>query len=77
MALRKTVFIGPFIHCVTPTELEICTTGSIGVNEDGRIAFVSRHKDDRQSRLDDKGWKDAKVVRIQNHSFVLPGFVGM
>lgn len=42
-SLHKTIYIGPFVHCVSPTKLEICTTGAIGVDERGVISFIDRN----------------------------------
>lgn len=75
MALEKTIYIGPFIQCETLTELDVVPNGMIGVNEQGKIAFVLRTVKGRQMPAGE-GWEDAKIVRIQDHGFFFPGFIG-
>lgn len=75
-ALHKTIYIGPFVHCATLTELDVCPNGTIGVNEDGKIAFILRDRQERQVPQG-QGWKEAKIVRIQDHGFFFPGFIGL
>nr|POF13278.1 putative guanine deaminase [Quercus suber] len=74
MALEKTVYVGPFVHCKTLTELDICTNGMIGVDESGKIAFVSRSQG-KDLRSHGKEWEDAKIVSIPDHGFFFPGFI--
>lgn len=76
MALQKTLYVGPFIHCKTLTTLDVCTSAVIGVGEDGKIAFVERDVDVTQSSVR-QGWEDAKVVRIDGSGWFFPGFIGM
>ena len=75
MTFEKAIYIGPFVHCKTLKELEICTTGAIGVDERGKIAFVSRDANGRQT-WSDKDWDRAKTVTIPDHGFFFPGFIG-
>ncbi len=42
MTLEKTIYIGPFVHSESLTELDICPNGMIGVDEAGKIAFIRR-----------------------------------
>lgn len=72
-ATRKTIYIGPIIQSKSLNELDICLEGAIGVNEHGKIAFVSR---DQTLPLDEE-WKDAKCIRLSNNEFFFPGFIGM
>ena len=74
-SLEKTIYIGPFIHCESLTELDICPNGMIGVDEDGKIAFVLRSIKGRRFP-DGEGWEQAKIVRVQDHGFFFPGFIG-
>ena len=76
MALEKTIYIGPYIHCETLTELDVCPHGMIGVDEDGKIAWIIR---DIKGRMipHDGHWENAKIVRIQDHGFFFPGFIGL
>lgn len=76
MTLKKTVYVGPFVHCVSLQELEICTTGAIGVGETGKIAFVDRDVDVAGYTPAREEWKDAQIVRIQDNGFFFPGFIG-
>lgn len=76
MALDKTIYVGPFVHSVSLQELEICTDAAIGVDESGKIAFVERDVQDSGSVTSKEGWKDAKIVRLQENSFFFPGFIG-
>lgn len=76
MALEKTLYIGPFIHCETLTELDICPNGMIGVDEKGKIAFIVRSVKGQQIPFNG-GWEDAKTVRINGPGFFFPGFIGM
>lgn len=80
--LKCTVYIGRFIHCLSLTELEICEEGAIGVDEQGKIAFVER--DVRGERVEDVenvverfGWGGCEVVRVKGEGFFFPGFIGM
>lgn len=75
MSLEKTIYVGPFIHCETLTELDIAVNGMIGVDEHGTIAFIRR--DMKGKQLPDKpGWEEAKFVRINvRHGFFFPGFI--
>ena len=75
MSLDKTIYIGPFVHCETLTQLDVCPFGMIGVDEEGKIAFLSRDMKGRQLPSHE-GWEDAKVIRIQDHGFFFPGFIG-
>ncbi len=75
MALQKTIYIGPFVHSESLTDLDICPNGMIGVNEAGKIAWILR--DIKGRRMPDgQGWEEAKIVRIQDHGFFFPGFIG-
>ena len=75
MALDKTIYVGPFVHCETLTELDVCPNGMIGVDERGKIAFILRSMKGRRIPSDE-GWEQAKIVRIQDHGFFFPGFIG-
>ncbi|KAK3117096.1 hypothetical protein LTR53_001901 [Teratosphaeriaceae sp. CCFEE 6253] len=74
MALEKTIYIGPFIHSDSLAELEICTNGMIGVDEEGKIAYVSRDMKGRQLPAQE-GWENAKTVYTDRHGFFFPGFI--
>lgn len=75
MAQQKTIYAGTLIHCRSLTELDICPNGAIGVDENGKIAFVRQSVDETPVPSDD-GWKDAKVVQTPENGFFFPGFIG-
>lgn len=75
MSLEKIVYVGPFAHCKTLEEVDICPDGAIGVNEEGIIAFVLRDVQ-AENKSFGEGWEQAKVVRIKGHGFFFPGFIG-
>lgn len=75
MALEKKIYVGPFIHCISLTELEICLAGAIGVDEDGKIAFVLKNVEDGKLPTRE-GWEAAKTVKVEGNSFFFPGFIG-
>lgn len=75
MALEKTLYIGPFIETPSLGELDICPNGMIGVDEQGKIAFVTRSVKGAQIPVEG-GWEDAKVVRINGTGWFFPGFIG-
>jgi hypothetical protein len=75
---QKTIYSGPFVHSLTPHELDVCTAGgAIGVDESGKIAFIERSVEDVEKLANEKGWADAQIVRIQGFGFFFPGFIGM
>lgn len=72
----KRIYIGPFVHAKSLQQLEICTTGAIGVDEHGKIAFVERAAHNGQLLVTPPGFKDAKTIRLRGNSFFFPGFIG-
>jgi hypothetical protein len=68
----KTVYVGPIIQCKSLTELDINLHGSIGVDEHGKISFVSREHFARS----DPEWLEADVVHLGKNEFLFPGFIG-
>lgn len=73
--LEKTLYIGPFIHCESLTELDICPNGMIGVDENGKIAFILRSIKGKQIPHAE-GWENAKAVWINGPGWFFPGFIG-
>lgn len=73
MGLKKTLYMGTFVHCTTLTELDVCHDAIIGVDQNGKIAFVLRDQRDVPSR---QGWEGAERVQIADDSFFFPGFIG-
>ena len=76
--MSRTIFSGPFVHCLSLGELDICEAGAIGVDDNGVIAFIERDVkyEDLDSVKQKHGWQDSKVVRIYDSGFFFPGFVG-
>ena len=75
VALEKTIYIGTFIHCESLTELDVIPNGMVGVDECGKIAWVLRSFKGRRYP-EGEGWEDAKILRIKDHGFFFPGFIG-
>jgi hypothetical protein len=76
---EKTIYLGAFAHCTSLQEVEICEAGAIGVDSNGKIAFVERDIGDipaYQLRERKEGWEKAKVVQTQDQGFFFPGFIG-
>lgn len=64
---------------MSPTELEICDHGVIGVDEHGTIAFVER-KSRSLKRIRERhpGWSDCGMFMVSGKDdFLFPGFIGM
>ncbi|KAF2772839.1 guanine deaminase [Teratosphaeria nubilosa] len=74
MGVERTIYIGPFIHSKSLSELDICPNGAIAVDEYGKIRFVSRDIKDGQVSVDG-GWEKAKVVKTPKNGFFFPGFI--
>ncbi|KAH8732518.1 guanine deaminase [Phaeosphaeriaceae sp. PMI808] len=74
--ISKTIYLGPFAHSKSLTELDICGQGAIGVDENGIIAFVERNiqpKEDIKTRKPE--WRNAQIVKIKGNGFFFPGFI--
>ncbi|KAG2169392.1 hypothetical protein JADG_009131 [Aureobasidium aubasidani] len=77
-ASEKTIYLGAFAHCTSQQEVEICEAGAIGVDSDGKIAFIERDIGDipaYELRERQQGWEKAKIVQIQDQGFFFPGFI--
>ncbi|KAK1823817.1 hypothetical protein LTR12_001772 [Friedmanniomyces endolithicus] len=74
MPLQKTIYIGPFIHCKSLNDLDICPNGMIGVDEHGEVSHISREAKEGKL-LAQGGWEHAKIVRTGQHGFFFPGFI--
>ncbi|KAH7077883.1 hypothetical protein BKA63DRAFT_273995 [Paraphoma chrysanthemicola] len=75
-SIQKTIYLGPFVHSQSLTELEISEQGAIGVDEKGVIAFVEKSNPDVEDiKSKDPTWKDAKIVKITGNGFFFPGFI--
>lgn len=76
---ERTIYLGAFAHCTSQQEIEICEAGAIGVDPNGKIAFIERDIGDipaYELRERKDGWEKAKVVQIQDQGFFFPGFIG-
>lgn len=69
---EKTLYFGAFIHSTSLSILDRCASGVIGVDESGKIAFISRDADEDQIP---EGWQSAKTVTLEGEGFFFPGFV--
>ncbi|KAG9658406.1 guanine deaminase, partial [Aureobasidium melanogenum] len=75
---EKTIYLGAFAHCTSLQEVDICEAGAIGVDSDGKIAFIERDIGDIPAyklRERKDGWEKAKIVQIQDQGFFFPGFI--
>jgi guanine deaminase len=79
--ISKTIYVGPFVHSKSLTELEIEGDGAIWVDEQGIICFVERNLHGGVYRLvaeiaeSADEWADAKIVSIRGTGFFFPGFI--
>ncbi|KAI9820367.1 MAG: hypothetical protein M1827_005990 [Pycnora praestabilis] len=77
--LKLTVYVGTFVHCKSLQELDICENGAIGVDEEGKIAFVERDLAPQwHEEIVSKyhmHWKDAEIIRPPPGGFFFPGFI--
>jgi guanine deaminase len=74
--ISKTIYLGPFVHSKSLTELEICEKGAIGVDESGIITFVEKNiQSPRDLQNQTAEWQDAKIVKISSNGFFFPGFI--
>ncbi|KAJ4378152.1 hypothetical protein N0V83_000985 [Neocucurbitaria cava] len=73
----KTIYVGPFVHSRSLTEIEIEEKGAIGVDEKGIIRFVERSLSNGVEELkkQKEEWEDARVVNIEGNGFFFPGFI--
>ncbi|EKG20724.1 Amidohydrolase 1 [Macrophomina phaseolina MS6] len=74
--IRKTIYVGAFVHCKSLEELDICEKGAIGVDEQGKIVFIERGADDVESITKrHTGWERAAIISIKDNGFFFPGFI--
>jgi guanine deaminase len=75
-SISRTIYFGPFVHSKSLTELEICETGAIGVDENGIITFVERNIQSPEIfKSQHLEWQTAKIVQIPSNGFFFPGFI--
>ncbi|CAO2647948.1 Nn.00g088700.m01.CDS01 [Neocucurbitaria sp. VM-36] len=75
--ILRTIYVGPFVHSTSLTEIEIEEKGAIGVDENGIIRFVERSlsKGVEELKKQNEGWEDARVVNVEGNGFFFPGFI--
>lgn len=73
---KRTLYVGPFVHSKSLQDLEICEQGIIGVDENGRIAFIERAGNEAAVAAEKHRWNSYDVVRIRDNGFFFPGFIG-
>lgn len=73
---RRSLFVGTFVHCKGLQELDICLRGAIGVDEQGKIAFIERDIDDIKTITQAHGWEGSDITTARSSQFFFPGFVG-
>ncbi|MCJ1316935.1 hypothetical protein MMC15_002256 [Xylographa vitiligo] len=79
--LKRTTYVGTFIHSLTLDAIEVVEFGIIGVDEKGVIAFVE--KDCTTTELEEvvrsrHGWEEWETVMVgdgTSTTFLFPGFV--
>jgi guanine deaminase len=76
MAAERSIYCGSFVHCLSPSELDICSSAAIGVDEHGTIAFIERDSSDGSAAAKKHGWNKPKIVTADASSFFFPGFIG-
>ena len=79
--LRRTVYLGTFIHSKTLGELERFEEAAIGVDENGIITFIEQNLSDLfglKTRIQRYGWDNYDLVHAPEETigFWFPGFVG-
>ncbi|KAK6442692.1 hypothetical protein LTR95_001051 [Oleoguttula sp. CCFEE 5521] len=71
MALERRKFVGTFIHSKSLTDLEICEEATIGVDEHGKIAYITRPGPDKAP----DGWDSVHTIKLEGNKFFFPGFI--
>ena len=82
-SLKRTVYIGTFVHSLSLEAIEVVEHGIVGVDEKGIITFVE--KDYTVAGLKEvvksqHGWQEWETVMVgdgPSTTFLFPGFVGM
>ncbi|XP_012685834.2 guanine deaminase [Clupea harengus] len=70
----KHIFRGTFVHSTQDTPLKILEDNVLGVDDDGKIAFIESGKD--VVSLSHKwGFKASDVKQLELHEFIMPGLV--
>nr|OQO25915.1 hypothetical protein B0A51_07493 [Rachicladosporium sp. CCFEE 5018] len=72
MALERRRYVGTFIHSTSLTDLEICEEATIGVDENGKIAYITRIGDEKSTSED---WELFQTTKLDGNKFFFPGFI--
>jgi hypothetical protein len=73
---KRSIYLGAFVHCTSLQHLDICEAAAIGVDSDGKIAFIERDVGDISTYALPEGWENAKTIKIHDQGFFFPGFIG-
>ena len=78
ITMKRHLYYGPFVHSVSISKkLDICDKGAIGVDNDGKIAFVERNVECVEEVLERHPlWRTDGVVKAPKGCFFFPGFIG-
>ncbi|KAI9832720.1 MAG: Neuropathy target esterase [Phylliscum demangeonii] len=71
----KAIFSGNFVSCKTRQQLEIGLQAAIGVDENGKIAFVEKNVDDVDALARRFGWESFTRIEAEETQFFCPGFI--
>jgi guanine deaminase len=83
--LRRTVYIGTFLHSASLGDIEVSERTAIGVDEEGIITFIEKNLTDEQTILrciEGNGWDAGEYDLVQAPEgdgvirFWFPGFIG-
>lgn len=75
-AIRRTVYVGTFIHSASLTELEVLENAAVVVdNETGRILAVEKDVTGEMTGVWE-GEAGTRVVKVGEGQFFFPGFIG-
>ncbi|TRY81941.1 hypothetical protein DNTS_013394 [Danionella cerebrum] len=68
------VFRGTFVHSTRQAPVEILTNSLLGVDDEGKIAFIEKDQDaSRLSKI--WGFETSKIKQLEQYEFLMPGMV--
>ena len=73
------VYIGAFVHCSSPTDVQVLEKKAVGVKAGGVIHFVEDEGEHLDQRIEERyGWTEWHVVKAADDGlgFFFPGFIG-
>lgn len=68
------VYRGTFVHSTQQTALEVLEDALLGVDTDGKIAFIGRG-DERDNLSQTFGFSPSEIIQLAQHEFFMPGMV--